>query len=327
MRLEFASPHFLYLLLLLPVWWVLVWPRGGAGVLFTRGDLVSRQVGWWGVRSAVALTLPRVLRSVAMALIVVALAEPERIEVIEETALRGRGIGLALDLSSSMLAVNAQGGSTRLEVARKAAIRFANGRPHDEMSLVAFAGQATTRVPPTTDPHLIVKGIESLEVQLLLDGTDISSGLLASIARLVDSRRTPRVMILLTDGAHNGSGVQPLAAARAAAALGVRVHTISILGPADVAAAAAPERWGSGATGKETVLTAISGLTGGRYFAASGGAALDSIYREISRIEAPVEDVTRREVRHAQRLWVLLAGFLVLASEVLFRGTRRAVVP
>lgn len=326
MRLEFVAPHYLYLLLLLPIWWVLVWPREGAGVLFTRGDLARRQVGWWGARSTLALTLPCVFRSAAMACLVIALAEPQRVEVIEETARQGRGIGLALDLSSSMLAVDAEGGGNRLDVARKAAIRFANGRRHDELSLVAFAGQATTRVPPTMDPQLIVRGIESLEVQLLPDGTDISNGLLTSVARLVESEREPRVIILLTDGAHNGNGVQPLAAARAAAALGVRVHTISILGPADAAAAAGPASFGS-ATDKETVLTAIASLTGGRYFAASSGAALDSIYREINRIETPVEDLTEREVRHAQRLWVLVAGLLLLAGDVLFRGSRRAVVP
>jgi Ca-activated chloride channel family protein len=327
MHFQFALPHLLYLLLLLPVWWLLVWPRVGGGVLFTRGESARRLAGWWGAPSAVVLTLPRFLRSATMACLVIALAQPQRIEILQESTVQGRGIGLAIDLSSSMLSVDATGAGNRLDVARKAAIRFAKGRPHDEMSLVAFAGQASTRVPPTMDSNLIVRGIESLEVQLLRDGTDISAGVLTAIARLLESDRKPRVIILLTDGAHNGSGVAPLAAARAAATLGIRVHTISILGPRDAQAAAVAPREKGPSKDMATVLTGIAGLTGGKYFSASSAAALDSIYRQINRIETPVVEAKTREIRHDERVWPLMAAFLLLALEVLFRGSRWGIVP
>jgi Ca-activated chloride channel family protein len=167
MQLELARPHFLYLLLLVPVWWLLVWPRPGGGVLFSRGESARRLTRWWGAPSAVILTLPRFLRAAAMASLVVALAEPQRVEITRDVVLQGKGIGLALDLSSSMLAVDAEGAGNRLDVARSAAMRFAESRPHDELSLVGFAGKSVTRMPPTTDPNLIVSGVKSLEIELL----------------------------------------------------------------------------------------------------------------------------------------------------------------
>jgi Ca-activated chloride channel family protein len=176
------------------------------------------------------------------------------------------------------------------------------------------------------DSNLIVKGIESLQIQLLRDGTDISAGVLTATARLLESEREPRVMILLTDGAHNGAGVAPLAAARAAATFGIRIHTISIVGPRDPGAggAAAPN---AAANEMATVLTAIASITGGKYFSASGPATLDSIYSQINRIEAPVEEVKTREIRHDERMWPLLAALLFLIVELLLRGSRWAIIP
>ena len=319
MRLEFGRPAFIYLLALLPLWWLVVWPRVGWGVLFARGEAARHLRGWLGVRGAVTLTLPRLLRFAAMACLVLALADPRWVELVKDISMPGKGIALAVDVSSSMLAFDMEGGRNRLEVAREAAIGFAKGRPHDELSLVGFAGQAVTRVPPTTDLNLIVQGVQTLKVDLVRDGTYISQAVLTAVARLLQSDREPRVVVLLTDGAHNGDGVPPVAAARVAEAFGVRVHAISILPPEFRAAAVAREM--------ETVLAAISGITGGHYFHASSGRGLRSIYRAINRIEMPKPKVIEREVRHSLRNLVLLAGLLLLGMDVVLRGSRWGVVP
>jgi Ca-activated chloride channel family protein len=138
------------------------------------------------------------------------------------------------------------------------------------------------------------------------------------------------VVILLTDGAHNGTNVQPLAAARAAAALGVRVHAISVLPPEDPADAARRRALVVGADLREemqTVLGGIARITGGEYFHASSAAALDSIYGEIDRIEAPIEIVTTSETRWPLRHWFILAGLAILAVDAILRGTRWAPIP
>ena len=325
---EFARPDYLYLLLALPVWLLLVWPRTGSGVLYSRGEAARRLTRWWGP-SGIVLILPKLLRGLAMAALIVAIADPQRIEVVQDRELRGRAMGIVVDLSSSMLAIDMEAGSNRIDVARAAAKRFAEGRTLDELSLVAFAGRSLTRVPPTNDPKLVAAGVESLEIELVGDGTDISSALITGVSQLVASEREPRVLVLLTDGAHNGTGVRPLAAARAAAALGVKVHALSIVGPETPEDRARREaRAGSStAADMQTVLSGIASITGGEYFHATSGEALDSAYARINRLEAPVEDVQEREIRHSLRIWPLMLAIGLVGLEVLLRGSRWGIIP
>jgi hypothetical protein len=156
MPLEFILPELLYLLVLLPLWWLAVWPWEGGSLFFVRGGSGGESHGrGWGGGAALVWTLPRLLRSVAMAFLIVALAHPRTAEVIQETTVVGKGTVIAVDISTSMLADDMDGNRTRLEVAREAAMRFARARDRDELALVAFAGEALVRVPPTPDPRLV----------------------------------------------------------------------------------------------------------------------------------------------------------------------------
>jgi len=272
---------------------------------------------------------PPILRAASLACLVVALAGPDRIERVEEFATQGIGLALVVDLSSSMLAADMGDGISRIAMAREAAVRFARGRPYDEMSLIGFGMEAVTRVPATTDPELVVQGVESLEVQLVRDGTNISGAVLTAISRLLESDREPRVVVLLTDGAHNGIELPPLATARAAAALGVRIHSISILSPEDAPLApdATMRRRVVADAERETVLQGLAGLTGGRYFHASNPVALDSIYRVIDQLEPQVQRLVERDVSYSVRHWFFLLGLGLLAAQLLVGGSRWGLVP
>ncbi len=327
MTFEFTRPDLLYLLALLPVWALLVWPWSGRGVPYTRGAPGGRRRIWSAGGAALLLTLPRMLTAAAMASLVVALAGPELVEPSEDTRLEGGSIGLVVDLSSSMLAEDMGDERSRLSVAREAAVRFARRRVYDELSLVGFASDALTRVPPTTDADLIVQGVESLEIQLVRDGTDITGALLTTIERLRASEREPRVVVLLTDGAHNGAELPPLAAARVAEVFGTRVHAISIVGNTDdrrsLPLGIVRERFGQE---RETVLQQLAAITGGRYFRALSAAALDSIYDQIDRIETPVPRSIPTETRTPLRAWFFVLGLGLLALEALLRGSRWGIV-
>jgi Ca-activated chloride channel family protein len=327
MTLEFTRPDLLYGLLLLPVWALLVWPRAGRGVRFTRGSGGARRATWTSAPAALVLMAPKVITAAALAVLVVALAGPQRVETIQETSLEGRGIGLVVDLSSSMLAEDMGDRQSRISLAREAAVRFARRRIHDELSLVAFGSEALTRVPPTTDRELIVQGVESLEIQLVRDGTDISGAILTSVSRLLESEREPRVVVLLTDGAHNGPDIPPLVTARAAAAVDVRIHAISVLAPADanvgLAGSIVRDRFGSE---RETVLQGIADITGGQYFRAASAEALDSIYGEIDRIETPRPRIDEAQLRHPLAGWLFLTALTLLAADAVLRGSRWGLV-
>ena len=322
MSVEFEQPGLLYLLLLLPIWgFLLAWLRAGRRVLFVRGESAGMLPDHWFARSRIVLWLPGFLRAFSMGCVIIALAGPQRIGVFEERSLEGKGIVLAVDLSTSMLAQDMDA-DTRMNVARQAASRFAERRTLDDLALVGFGGQAFTRIPPTTDTNLIVAGVESLGVELVRNGTDISGAVLASLHRLRESGRDNGVVVLLTDGAHNAAGVLPLATARAAASMGVRIHSISMAPSPGGDAGLAQE-----SEGAETVLSAISGLTGGRYFRARNASALDSIYREIDQIEAPTERLTPRETRQPQRVWFLVSALIVIGLASVLQGSRWGVVP
>ena len=323
----FQRPEWLPVLILLPFWWLLVWPWAGHGLVHSRGEWMRATVGGGSRLRLFVPLLPRILRALALTALVFALAAPHQIREYEELSTTGRGISLVVDLSSSMLARDMDGGASRIEVARVAATRFAESRPDDEQSLIGFAAQALTRVPPTMDPALIVAGVATLEPQLIRDGTDISMGVLTATARLLESEREPRVAILLTDGAHNGTSIAPLTAARAAAEAGIRIHSISILPPED------PNRPGSAAglarlaDEMRTVLQGISEITGGQYFHASSGVELDSAYARIARTEGPIRDVTQHEERTPAAIWFLAIALIFMGAEGLVRGSRLGVVP
>jgi Ca-activated chloride channel family protein len=239
---------------------------------------------------------------------------------------------IAVDISTSMLADDMERNRVRMDVAKESAADFAASRELDELTLVAFAGESVTRVPATMDAQVVVAGVESLVPQLVLDGTDISAAMLNSISELTRSDREERVIVLLTDGAHNGMGIDPLTTARAAAALGMRVHSIALLGEPEVfgsglAARAARDRQAAMEAEMTTVLSSISRLTGGEYFRASTGAALDSIYGYITAIEAPIEEIVETTVYRSLRLWPLLVALLLVGLEAAVRGSRWGLLP
>jgi Ca-activated chloride channel family protein len=205
-------------------------------------------------------------------------------------------------------------GRSRLEVARDAASLFAERRADDELALVAFAGHALTRVPSTYDERLILSGIESLDPDMIRNGTNIAGGILTSLEQLLASEGEPRVIVLLTDGAHNGGG-SPLAAARAAAAVGVRIHSISLLSSTEELS-----------TERETMLAQVSELSGGRYFRARSAEQLNSIYLQIDRMEVAAERIIEESVPRPQR-WPLVSALVLMGLGAVLRGTRWGMVP
>jgi len=322
MPLQFSRPELLLLLLALLGWGVFVLRRSPSGVMLAEAEHLRRVVGPRRWREVFCRHLAFGLRVSSMICLVVAVAGPQRITLVESLSPRdtGRSIALAIDLSTSMLARDMGDGRTRVAVAREASLRFAEGRLDDELSLVAFGGEAVTRVPPTIDPRVIVAGVASLDVDFVRNGTNISEAILTAIAQLNGSDRETKVVILLTDGAHNQAGVTPYATARAASALGVRVHSISISSPDEgVDPGIGPEA--------ETVLYGISELTGGRYFRATSAADLEAIYLEIDRVESSIEAPTTQEEREPWRGWFLAAALALLAMEILLRGSRWGVIP
>ncbi|HEX2094627.1 MAG TPA: VWA domain-containing protein [Longimicrobiaceae bacterium] len=328
MRIEFVHPWALLLLLLVPAY--LLWllrTRPPALPLPRAGELTRLQP-----RGARWLSrFPEIARVLAFVCLAVALARPRTGASVVETTAEGIAIVVAMDISSSMLAEDFRP-ANRLEVAKRTTMRFVQGRRYDRIGLVAFAGEALTQVPTTIDYPLLLAALQELQAGMLEDGTAIGMGLATAVNRLRGVPGESRVVILLSDGENNRGEIDPRDAARAAAALGIRVYTVGVgsrgVARVPVARGAAGLRYAFLPVRiDEALLTEIARATGGRYFRASDPEALRRVYDEIDRmVRTPVQ--VRRYVRHTERyLPFLLAGALLLVLEWLVRGSRRGGVP
>ena len=324
MSVQLARPEWLVLLALVPFWLWWLRPRRTSGMLFaSAGSVRLRGSRLWAVVDAI----PRGLRAAALACLIVALAHPRLITAHEEPVEGGTGIVVAVDLSTSMWADDMEGSATRLEAAKAAARRFVAGRD-DAIGLVTFAGEALTRLPLTRDHYLVDHAIDGMEVGLLIDGTDIAGAIAAGSALLDAAPHDSKVLVLVTDGAHNRDGLVPAMAARAAAAVGVRIYPVAIgrpdpPEPDSTAGASAPTR----RQRMETVLTQAARITGGRYFSAADVVALDSIYAEIDRLETTSQE-TRLTTALVPFRFLLVTGALALVlAAVGLRASRWAVLP
>ena len=265
--------------------------------------------------------LPFALRAAAFALLVVALARPQDVEQNVRTNTEGIDIMLAIDVSGSMLARDFK--PDRITAAKEVAGSFIADRYGDRIGLVAFAGEAFTQSPLTTDQSTLQTLLARIRSGLIEDGTAIGNGLATAINRLRESEAKSKVIILLTDGVNNRGEIAPLTAAEIAKAQGIRVYTIGV-GTEGMAPYPAIDMFGNITFVNQKVeidektLTAISDMTGGKYFRATDKAKLKAIYDEINQLEKSKVEVTEHVSYHELYLaWVLAALGLLLAEFLL----------
>lgn len=319
--MHFASPYYLWLLtLLVPMIGYYVWRtlQGGAAIRISSvaGVVRAPRTVRYYLRH-----LPFVLRAAAFALIVVALARPQDIEQNVRTNTEGIDIMLAIDVSGSMLARDFK--PDRITAAKEVAGSFIADRYGDRIGLVAFAGEAFTQSPLTTDQSTLQTLLARIRSGLIEDGTAIGNGLATAINRLRESEAKSKVIILLTDGVNNRGEIAPLTASEIAKAQGIRVYTIGV-GTEGMAPYPAIDMFGNITFVNQKVeidektLTAISDMTGGKYFRATDKAKLKAIYDEINQLEKSKVEVTEHISYHELYLaWVLAALGLLLTEFLL----------
>jgi Ca-activated chloride channel family protein len=271
---RFASPWVLWLLLLAPPLAMLSLRarRRATARMGSLADARSRRPTW---RTRGERVLP-LLQVFAAVLLVVAIARPQRGVAGAETADEGIDIALAFDISASMTYPYARN-ETRLDAAKRVVSNFVSTRQGDRVGLVVFQATSLTLSPLTSDYQAVASEVRGADRVHLFDGTAIGLALAEAVKLLGSSSAASRIVILLTDGQNNVHVVEPLAAARVAEALGVRVYVIGV--------------GGSGLPGEasftvdEQAMRKIAEITGGAYNRAEDPAALQDTYDEIARLE------------------------------------------
>ena len=320
--MHFASPYYLWLLTaLVPMAGYYVWRtlQGGASIQISSVEGVVRApktVRYW------LRHLPFAQRLAALALLIVALARPQDVERLSRTNTEGIDIMLAIDVSGSMLARDFR--PDRITAAKEVAGSFIADRYGDRIGLVAFAGEAFTQSPLTTDQGTLQTLLARIRSGLIEDGTAIGNGLATAINRLRESEAKSKVIILLTDGVNNRGESAPGMAAEIAKEQGIRVYTIGV-GSRGTAPTPAIDMFGNMTFVQakveidEKTLQEIADATGGRYFRATDNEKLRAIYDEINRLEKSKVEVADFTTYTEEYLRWVLAALALLAAEFLIR--------
>ena len=329
-NIEFVNPELLALLLLIPA--IAAWffyKKTDPHVSLKMPTLESVS-GLSSFRSILRKYLP-LLRVLAFATLVIALARPRQTLKEEDIKAEGIDICLVMDLSSSMLAQDFK--PDRLEVSKKVAADFVSKRQHDRIGLSVFSGEAFTQCPLTTDHRVVKEFLASLKCGILEDGTAIGMGLATAVNRLKESDSKSKVVILLTDGVNNAGYIKPLTASEIAREFDVKVYTIGVGSTGDALTPVSRRSDGKYIFGlarveiDEDLLQEIADMTGGKYFRATSAESLARIYAEIDQLEKTEIEVTAikrySEEFHGFALW----GLIFLILELILRYTVFKTIP
>lgn len=323
---SFRFAHAWALLLLIPGAWMMMrrhWRAKPSALLYSDTRLVAGIAPTWRVRLA---WLPDVLRAAVWLLLVIALARPQFGQGRE--VLRGQGIDIvvALDISGSMAALDMT--PDRLNAAKAVITDFVAGREYDRIGVVLFARSAYHLVPLTLDYTVLSVLLGNVELvtemrdaggaQTGVDGTALGMGIASAAGMMRESAALSKVIILLTDGANN-AGIDPVMAADAANALGIRIYTIGMGFQGEVSF---PDGDGGVTTLAsdldEPTLMRIAEASGGVYFHAADEAALRDITAQIDRLErSPVQRQLVIPWRDQTEILLGMAVMLLLVERLL----------
>ncbi|MBA3528631.1 MAG: VWA domain-containing protein, partial [Propionibacteriaceae bacterium] len=276
--LQFLAPQRLWLLLLIPTLvGIYLW-------MVQRKRNRTRQVG----RTMLDLVIPREkpwLRHLAVGLSILSLltltlafAKPkDEVSVPRERAT----IVVTIDISLSMEATDVE--PNRIEAAKTAAEAFVVSLPPKfNVSLVSFAGTATTLVPPTLDRGTVTAAIRALQPQ---PSTAIGEGIFTSLAALTQvptdpsdpKAVVPARIVLLSDG-KTQVGRASDQAARAARDQKVPIYTIAY-GTEDGYIEVNGRREPVPVDRAE--LARVSKISGGEAYTATSAGELKDVYKDI----------------------------------------------
>lgn len=325
--LTFANPWLLLLLPLvpLPVWWWL--RRRRPAVRFPDTALLaalppgrSRLARWGGV----------ILRTLALALLVVALAGPRIPDLRTRIATEGIALQLVVDISGSMAEPDFLWGVEpirRIDAVKRVLHLLVaggegpsgetfDGRPDDLIGLVAFATWPETTCPLTLSHSVLLKLLDELEPKTGPDEsrTNIGDALAWGLHRLESARPVRKVLVLFTDGEHNvpPPALKPRQAAQLAAGMRVPVYVIDASGARAGAEPGPKDEAPADRADVTKILQGVASTARGRYFAAGDTQGLLAVCQEIDRLERQeIQSFLYRRYYDVYP-WCGLAAFVIL---------------
>lgn len=325
--MEFKNPFILWALALVPVLFYFLFVRE------RERTLGAPFFGLFPGITTVRIQLyyfSKALLILSLGLFIVALARPQKGYIEETLETEGIDIVLSLDISSSMKAEDFK--PNRLGAAKSVAKEFIAGRKTDKIGLVTFSRKAVTQSPLTIDYNILYDFIDTIEIGMIPDGTAIGNAIAESSKRLVGGLGKSNVLILLTDGINNSGEIDPITAARAAEALGIKIYTIGVgsmgSAPYPVQDQVFGKRYVSVPVQiDEEVLRSIAQITGGRYFRATDTQKLEDIYREIDQLEKSKIEIKQYRKTKERFVAPTLTGIILFCFYLMLSKTYLKTIP
>ena len=254
----------------------------------------------------------------AMFLCLTALARPRGEGKTIIPPSKGIDIMMVIDISQSMLAMDFN--PNRITAAVETAESFVARRASDRIGVIVFDDIALLQCPLTLDYAAVKDYIRMVHIGMTggRGSTAIGDAVALAAQHLKTSAAKSKVIILLTDGENNAGAVDPMAAAKAAQAYGIKIHTIAV--SADTASQMPMENL-FGTTTYVSVdpisdegaalLMEMAKITGGEFFRARNNLDLETIYARIDALEKTEFDETA-QINYKDLYKPFLAAAIIL---------------
>ena len=227
--IHFAQAQYLLLLLLIPFFFLI-------HALMLR--LRLRRIRKFGDEALVAKLMPSyskakswlrlVFFSIGFFFFAIGLSRPQIGAKLKEHETKGAEIMIVLDVSNSMLAEDYS--PSRLERAKLAISRLVDKLREDRIGLIVFAGNSFVQLPITTDYVSAKMFLNSITTgSVPVQGTAIGDAINTAMRSFSVQSEKSRAIVIITDGENHED--DPVAAAKIAAEMGVRVFTIGVGSP------------------------------------------------------------------------------------------------
>jgi len=335
--LTFVRPWLLLLLLAVPLIAYLRGKRGPAAALTYSSTSKLQLIG--KLSAARAGKFLRALVFAALAIFIVALAEPRLGKTLTQVEASGIDIVLVLDVSNSMLAKDfTLGGerATRLDAVREVTRKFIEARPNDRIGMIAFGTQPYMVSPMTLDHDWLLQNLERVRIGLIEGSTAIGSAMAAGGNRLdEDKNAKSRVLVLMTDGDNNSGKIPPNAAAEALKTLHIKLYAIGIGTNGIAPFPVLDPRNGNVITDalgnvmyqqapvsfNESGLKEIAKIADGRFFRATDTKSLEEIYHDIDNMEKSTVSVKKYQQYRDLFPVCIMSGVGLLVAQILLSQT------
>ncbi len=338
MLFSFASP-WMALLLPLPLLVRLFWVRRDASpgateeqretLLHPGLDHLTESFNARRPRAAVGSRIHAALLGLLWLALTLAMMQPQWLEPYTESRTEGYDLMLVVDTSRSMTAEDfSRGGRpiSRMAVLKGTMDEFIAHRTGDRIGLIVFGHQSYVLSPLTYDLEAVRLQLDDIAPGIAGDGTAIGDGLGLAVKKLRERPPGSRVVLLISDGQNDGGLLPPIEAARLAAHEGVRIYAIGVGSTDERVRLLAPDyrsyEFATDLVPDEPLMRRIAEATGGAYFRATDGTALDNIYARIDQLEKTRAESRTVLIPHPLYHWPLGLALLTLLALGLFPDGR-----